>query len=78
MNKITYCILSIFLIIVVGFQLSGCATGVSNKRWVNYQYQRGTTEYKVALSSARKRCGNFAFKEGITIDGVTYYDQDSA
>jgi len=60
--------------------LTGClGLGESqNAAWVNYKYKRGTNAYEIAKSRVKKTCGDFAFKEGIRIDGVTYYEEESA
>ena len=57
---------------------SGCAAFGGEYAWQNSKYQRGSNDYKSVLSSDRDECSQFAFKEGVRIDGVTYYDFDSA
>ncbi len=70
-------ILTLTVTIVISVTCISCGTA-TQLVYENSKYQRGTHLYSESLSRDLEECGNFAFKEGIRIHGVTYYEYESA
>lgn len=71
----------ILFITALTLSISGCFSDLfssKNYAWFNNQHSYQSAQYWQALKQNKQTCGDHAFKEGIRIDGVTYYERESA